>query len=68
MTEILKLLAEIKDSNNAILELTKGTRKPTDDEVGTINNHACDVAYFLGRVEIIAQAKADAGKCQKLPS
>ena len=67
MTEILKLLAEIKDSNNAILELTKGTRKPTDDEVGTINNHACDVAYFLHRIGVIAQAKVDAGKCQKIP-
>lgn len=53
---VLGLISEIKDSNDAILNLTRGTRKPTDDEIGTINNHACDVAHFAARVERLQNA------------
>jgi hypothetical protein len=66
MNEILKLVAELADSNDSILALTRGTRKVTDDEIGTINNHACDVAHFLAKIKAIAEAKVDAGKCQKI--
>jgi len=65
MTEILKLIAELKDSNNAILAATRGTGELSDAQIGDINNNACDVAYFLGRIEVIVQARADAGKCMQ---
>ena len=53
MNEILRLLAELKDSNESILALTRGTRKVSDEEIGIINNHACDVGHFAGKIEAL---------------
>lgn len=54
MNEIQKLLAEIEDSNNKILADTKSSvavRVASEQVLGNVNNNACDIAYFLKKLE-----------------
>jgi hypothetical protein len=49
--QIQKLLAEIEDSNNHILEMSAGRVHPTEEGLGSINNDACDIAFFMKQLK-----------------
>lgn len=52
INEVLQgLLQEIADSNGKILAASGSAGKLTNDNLGDINNNACDVAYYLGLLQ-----------------
>jgi hypothetical protein len=55
--KIAKLLAEIEDSNNHILIETDSRTSPSEEVLGNVNNHACDVAFFLNQLKKLLTAK-----------
>ena len=56
MNELLKLIADIRESNGHILDTTRGTRKVSDDEIGDINNNACDIHAACNELESLIEA------------
>jgi hypothetical protein len=48
---VLKLLADIEDTNDGILKLSTYRIAPSNEGLGFINNHACDIAHFLKMIK-----------------
>jgi hypothetical protein len=55
--QIAKLIAEIEDTNDGILKLTGHRQFPTEEGLGFINNHACDIAHFLKMLKELLTTK-----------
>lgn len=56
-SEIQKLLAEIEDSNNKILDASNSRFAPSEEGLGDINNNSCDVSFFLNQLKILLTTK-----------
>jgi len=49
--QIQKMLAELLDSNEQILKLSGSKVSPSEEGLGNINNHACDIYLFAKNLE-----------------
>lgn len=55
--QIQKMLAELLDSNEQILKLSGARVTPSEEGLGQINNHACDIYLFAKNLERLLTAK-----------
>lgn len=49
--QIQKMLVELLDSNEQILKMSGPRTTPSEEVLGQINNHACDVYLFAKNLE-----------------